>query len=123
MAILRGRVPVENRDDAVKVGGKRKRVASVNENTYLFSRTTRSSGGRVKRMRSMTNSAETSDDDLSVPTSGMDIDAEQEYNWGGSDVSDEKLALIFFILVCHYCRTQSGLFSNPICNTRRYESG
>ena len=90
MAILRGRVPVENRDDAVKVGGKRKRVASVNENTYLFSRTTRSSGGRVKRMRSMTNSAETSDDDLSVPTSGMDIDAEQEYNWGGSDVSDEE---------------------------------
>jgi hypothetical protein len=89
MAILRGRAPDEDRDDGVRVGGKRKRVASVNENTYLFSRTTRSSGGRVKRMRSMTNSTETSDDDLSVPASGMDIDAEQEYNWGGSDVSDE----------------------------------
>lgn len=87
MAILRGRVVDVDLDDGAKVGGKRKRVASVNENTYLYPRNTRTTG-RFKRMRSLVHRADTSDDDMPTYASGMDIDAEHEYNWDGTDDSD-----------------------------------
>lgn len=88
MAISRERVVDDDRDDGAKVGGKRKRIASVNENTYLYSRNTRTAAGRFKRMRSMADSADTSDDGMITHASGMDVDEEQDYKWPGSDGSD-----------------------------------
>lgn len=80
MAIARGRDASITND--VKTGMKRKRIASVNENT-VPSRSARAMG-RFKRQRSQNTS---SDDDTNLGRSEMDIDEEQSASWM-SDASE-----------------------------------
>ncbi|KAJ7219567.1 hypothetical protein GGX14DRAFT_592781, partial [Mycena pura] len=67
----------------VRLGAKRKRVPSTNENTHAGGRPTRGSG-RLKRLRSASYEASDAGD-----VSGMDVDAPVSTQWSASD-SDEE---------------------------------
>jgi mitogen-activated protein kinase kinase kinase 13 len=67
---------------AARVGAKRKRVPSGNENAHAGGRPTRGPG-RMKRQRSMRSDVTTDDEVVSA----MDVDAEEK--WSGSDHSED----------------------------------
>lgn len=82
MAIARGRDSSTQVSSDVKIGMKRKRVASVNENTFP-SRSSRPTGG-FKRQRSQNSS---SSDDAASSHGEMEVDDDQHPCWM-SDTSE-----------------------------------
>ncbi|KLO10425.1 hypothetical protein SCHPADRAFT_878163 [Schizopora paradoxa] len=92
MALSRGRKVSASEHQDVQVGGKRKRVASTNENSYTNPRPTRSIG-RFKRRRSVKD--DSSEDDFLAPNGAMEVDEtqENESNWmsDGSQMGEHDL--------------------------------
>lgn len=92
MALSRGRKASTSEAQDVRVGAKRKRVASTNENAYTTPRPTRSIG-RFKRRRSVKD--DSSEDDFMPSNGAMEIDEsiENETNWmsDGSQMGEQEL--------------------------------
>ncbi|KAI5124307.1 hypothetical protein M0805_008915 [Coniferiporia weirii] len=90
MAPARGRDASLHAQSDVRIGSKRKRVASVNENAYLPARGTRSAG-RFKRQRSQNDSSE---DDFATTHGTMEVDEiENPQSWS-SDLSETEEPLL-----------------------------
>lgn len=106
MALARGRDEHVSVLNEVKVGAKRKRVASANENTYILSRPTRTTG-RFKRQRSQNDS---SDDDFTSSHNRMDIDIDEgnRTDWLSEASEAEEVALddcelLFVVFISVLC--------------------